>query len=247
MEIEIKKDFLRIWKKYFPDCEMPLAIYYSNDIDNVEVTPAPKENPHGYTCIFAQLNKVRNGQARAFNASNIGCFGGIGTLGFAPVKVDDKMIQFLTKVECFKKSESEVIQMVKNNPPTQASADYLIFKPFNQLKECDKPEIISFFAKPDVISALHALANYDKTEPNSVLSPFGSGCDCLVGFAIKENINRTYRPIMGGFDPAMRKCVKSNILTFSIPYERFKEMIYNIESSFLNTYIWDKLKPRLSN
>ena len=246
MEIQIKDDFLKVWERYFPGCEMPMAIYYSNNIDDVEVPKAPKENSNGYTCIFAQLNKVRRGEARAFNASNIGCFGGVGTLGFLPVEIDQKMVDFLTKVECFKKSESEVRQMVEKNPAIKADADYLVFKPFDQLKENDKPEIISFFAEPDVIGALHALAHYDRAEPNSVISPFGSGCDCLVGFARKENINKTYRPIMGGFDPAMRKCVKKNILTFSIPYERFKEMIYNVETSFLNTYIWDKLKTRLN-
>jgi uncharacterized protein (DUF169 family) len=245
MDAQIKQDFLKFWEQYFPACEMPIAIYYSDNTDDVEIPSAPKENAHGYTCIFAQLNKVRKGQARAFNASNIDCFGGIGTLGFAPVKVDENMIHFLTKVECFKKSESEVLQMAKENPALSAKADYLIFKPFDQLKEQDNPEVISFFAEPDVISALHALAHYDKAAPNSVISPFGSGCDTLVGFAMKENENKTYRPVMGGFDPAMRKCVKKNILTFSIPYERFKGMIYNMNTSFLNTYIWEKLQPRI--
>ncbi|MCT4645454.1 MAG: DUF169 domain-containing protein [Carboxylicivirga sp.] len=247
MDKQIKNDFLKLWDNYFLGCEMPLAVYYSDELKNVELAAAPKENPHGYTCIFAQLNKARKGQARAFNASNIDCFGGIGTLGFAPVKLYENMINFLTKVECFKKSEKEVRQMMEENPPQLVKSKYLIFKPFDQLQDDDKPQVISFFAEPDVISALHALAHYEKAEPNSVLSPFGSGCDTLVGFAMREIANKTYRPIMGGFDPAMRKCVKKNILTISIPYERFKEMIYNADTSFLNTYIWEKLKNRLSN
>lgn len=247
MDKQIKSDFLKLWDKYFTGCEMPLAIYYGDELKDVELPPAPKENPHGYTCIFAQLNKVRKGQARAFNANNIGCFGGIGTLGFAPVKIDENMINFLTKVECFKKSEKEVRQMMEKNPPQMVKSKYLIFKPFDQLHDEDKPEVISFFAEPDVISALHALAHYDKAEPNSVLSPFGSGCDTLVGLAMKEINNKTNRPIMGGFDPAMRKCVMKNTLTFSIPFERFKEMIYNVDTSFLNTYIWEKLKKRMKN
>ena len=36
MNIEIKERFMEAWKKYFPDCELPIASFYSNELNNVE-------------------------------------------------------------------------------------------------------------------------------------------------------------------------------------------------------------------
>lgn len=63
---------------------------------------------------------------------------------------------------------------------------YLIFKPLDKLTDGEKPAIYIFFAKPDVISALHTLSSYDNTRIDNVIAPFGSGCEQLLTFAFDE-------------------------------------------------------------
>ena len=241
MEINTKNNILDKITSYFPETEIPLAIWYSDDLNDVELASTPKKSDKGYTCIFQQLGKVRKGTPLAFNASNIGCIAAASILGFIKPELDQNTIDFLTKIECFKKSEKEVREMYDNNPYTISKGKYLIIKPFDALTETDTPEIISFFASPNTMSALHALASYDKGTSDNVISPFGSGCDTLIGFALKEIDNKTNRPIIGGLDPAMRAYIKKDKLTFSIPYSRFLTMVDNMDSSFLNTYVWKEL------
>ncbi len=73
---------MEAWEKHFPGSELPIACYYSNEINNVKFPKAPKPNPRGYTCIFSQIAPVRQGRARAFNMKNLGCFGAFLPLGF---------------------------------------------------------------------------------------------------------------------------------------------------------------------
>ena len=67
MDLDIKRSFIDKWKKYFAGSELPIARFYSDDLNDVEFPDAPKPNRHGITCIFGQLVPVRKGKARAFN------------------------------------------------------------------------------------------------------------------------------------------------------------------------------------
>ena len=75
MNIEIKERFMKAWEKHFPCSELPIACFYSNELNSVEFPNAPRPNSKGYTCIFSQIAPVRKGRARAFNIENLGCFG----------------------------------------------------------------------------------------------------------------------------------------------------------------------------
>ena len=65
-------------------------------------------------------------------------------------------------------------------------------------------------------------------------------------FAFAEAASEQPRCVLGGMDTAMRSCLKPNIQTFSISFERFEEMISFADKTFLDTYIWQPLKNRLS-
>ncbi|HJD75175.1 MAG TPA: DUF169 domain-containing protein, partial [Bacteroides reticulotermitis] len=66
-----------------------------------------------------------------------------------------------------------------------------------------------------------------------------------ISFAFSEAKKSQPRAVIGGMDTAMRNCIKAELLTFSVPSMRFEQMVENMDSSFLNTYIWNGLKPRL--
>lgn len=248
MKTKIKEKFTEKWKKYFSDSELPIACFYSDDLEDVEFPKAPQKNEKGYTCFFSQLASVRRGRARAFNQENFGCYGAVNTLGFgkAPTQGDiDHMVDFLTNVEKFKKTKEHVMGMAESNPPISAKGKYLIFKRWDLLKENDDPQIVFFFVTPDAIAGLHTLANFDTIDPHGVIAPFGSGCDSLIGFAMKELESEAPKAVIGLFDPPARACVKPNLLSFSIPWPKFMTMLENMDNCFLNTYIWEGIQKRM--
>ena len=110
MEPEIKKRFIEKWGKYFPGSELPIASFYADVLDDVEYPDAPKTNKN-FVCIFGQLTPVRRGKARAFNQSNVGCFGASGMFGFSDPQAQKEMgdnYDFLVKEEKFYKTEEQV-------------------------------------------------------------------------------------------------------------------------------------------
>jgi hypothetical protein len=245
MDGKIKASFLEKWEKYFPGSELPIACYYSDELNGAEFPERPKPNKHGLTCIFSQLAPVRKGKARAFNQENLGCWGSKGVLGFIPSEADEQAIDFLVNVERYKKSAEHIKAMFKTNPPLPAAGKYLILKRWDLLSEEDRPQVVFFFCKPDVLSGLHGLANYDAMHPHGVIAPFWSGCDMLIGFAMKELKSPDPKAVIGLFDPSARICVKPDLLSFSIPWPKFTSMLENMDDCFLNTYVWESIRKRL--
>jgi hypothetical protein len=249
MDIEIKKEFIDKWGKYFPGSELPIAAFYADVLDGVEYPAAPKTSKK-YVCIFGQLTSVRMGKARAFNQGNIGCFGAVGMFGFS----DSQMLQemgnnydFLVKEEKFYKTAEQVREIMTNRPPSPARGKYIIFKRWDLLTANDQPLVVSFFCNPDTIAGLHALANYDSMTQHAVIAPFSSGCDTLVGFAIRELQTDAPRAVLGLFDPSARICVKPELLTFSIPWPKFIGMLENMDKCFLTTSLWQTICKRMGH
>ena len=104
-----------------------------------------------------------------------------------------------------------------------------------------------FFSNADTIAGLHTLANFDTMHPNGVISPFGSGCDSLVGFAMRELQSDDPKAVLGLFDPSARVCVKPDFLNFSIPWPKFLAMYENMDNSLLDTYYWGKIRKRMKS
>ncbi len=246
MDLKIKTRFIEQWRKYFTGSELPIACFYSEDLKGAEFPDAPQPNKQGLTCIFSQLAPVRKGRARAFNQDNLGCWGSKSLLGFTHARDDDHTIDFLVNVEKYKKSPAHVRAMHDDNPPLKAKKKYLVFKRWDTLTENDDPQVVCFFCLPDVLSGLHGLANYDTMTPHGVMAPFCSGCEMLVAFPMKELESDDPRAVIGLLDPSTRICVKPNLLSFSIPWPKFLNMLGNMDDCFLNTYVWEKVHQRLT-
>ncbi len=245
MNIEIRECFMEVWEKHFPCCELPIACFYSNTLNNAEFPNAPKPNSKGYTCIFAQIAPVRNGRARAFNKENLGCFGSFLPFGFV-TEVTEDVKNYVCNVERVKKSYDHLDSVYKHRPPKQASGKYLVFKRWDTLEEPDNPQVVFFFGNQDVITGLHGLANFDSTTPYSVIAPFGTGCDSIVGYPMQELESEQPKAVLGPLDPSVRIYFKPDILTFSAPWPMFLRMQDNMDKSFLITDSWSKVKSRFS-
>lgn len=231
------------WQQYFPQTEMPIGVFYSDELCGAKYAPTPPQSKRGYVCLFAQLSKVHHGECLAFDAENIGCWGALRNLFGGPYQ-EDITVNLLVNIEKFKCDREQTNLMHQINPLAQPTGKYVIFKPIDKLKKENNPLIYCIFAKPDVISALHTLSCFDNTRIDNVITPFGSGCEQMLTFAFDEARKENPRAILGGMDTAMRTCVKSDLLTFSVSATMFERMVYNMDKSFLTTYIWDSIQKR---
>ena len=246
MDMGVKVKFMETWNRYFPGCELPVACFYSDSLDGIEFPAPPTPDKKRHTCIFSQITAVRKGRPRAFNHENLGCPGAARLFGFIPPRTIEESVELLVTMERFKKSAEHVKNIFHDNPPLAAQGKYLVFKPWHTLAEDDVPQVVFFFVTADALAGLHCLANFDAMDSHGVISPFGSGCDSLVGFSMREKETDNPRAVTGLFDPDARACIKKDLLNFSVPWPKFLSMLENMDDCFLNTSSWEGIRKRMS-
>ena len=106
--------------------------------------------------------------------------------------------------------------------------------------------MVIFFARPEVLSALFTLANFDQADPKGVICPFSSGCSSIIHYPRLEGQRYHPRAVLGMFDPSARPCVPLDVLTFSVPMKRFVQNIAFMDESFLVTKTWEKVQSKMA-
>ena len=246
MNIQLKETFLELWKKYFGDSELPVVFWYTEGDGGAEWA----ENPKGHCCIICELAKVRNGKSVVYNAERVKCGGAKRYLGYTE-KMRPGFEYFLscgnihTEGERYLRTPELVKEFMKNQYKIPGAGRNIVFKRWDKLHEIDEPEVVIFFAKPDVLSGLFTLANFDQSEPNGTITPFGSGCGSIVYYPYLESKSERQRAVIGMFDPSARPCVPENVLTFAVPMKRFEDMAGYMEECFLITDTWSNLRKRI--
>lgn len=246
MKKDLKNTFMHLWEKYFGNAELPIAFYYSGDTGGAE----PAERPTGRSCFICELAKVRSGKSLAFNKENLFCNGAKRYLGFSD-KLRPGFEYFLScgnddmEGERYKQSPELVLELMKNQVQTAKEGQNIVFKRWDMLTESDEPEVVIFFAKPDVLSGLFTLAGFDRAGNDAVITPFGAGCGSIVHFPYLESLKDDPRAVIGMFDPSARPCVADDILTFAVPMKMFEKMIGYMDESFLITGTWKTIRNRI--
>ncbi len=247
MDMELRDKFISLWKKYFNNAELPLAFYYTDEEGRAELaTPSSVSK-----CVIGVLPSVRKGRSFCFNVDSIGCFGGKRYLGFSE-KLMSGFEYFLScgipgklEGERYKKSPEIVKEMMKKAPHFKAPARFIVFKRWDMLDGSDDPDVVIFFAKPDVLSGLFTLANFDESDPDGVFTPMGAGCNTIVQQPYLEKDSPRPRGVVGMFDISARPYVEKDELTFSVPMKKFVCMVENMEESFLITNSWKTVQERI--
>ena len=247
MDLKGRDRFTVLWEKYFGETELPLAGYYSSSDGGVKIV----SEPSGHSCLIAQLTAVRKGQPLCFRPDSVNCGGGKRYLGFAE-QINERFACFLSNgedggfCEKYKQSPDLVDRMLEQIPRLPVTGENLIFKRWDQLEEQDEPQFVIFFVAPDVLAGLFTLARFDNNDPEAVIAPFGAGCTSIVYYPYREYLEKGKRAIIGLFDPSARKCVKADVLSFSLSIDRFWELTAEMEESFLTTPTWAFMNKRLN-
>jgi len=249
MDVKRKEEFMRLWDKYFPGAELPIAFYYTDETPAADLVKPPA----GHRCIFADLVKVKAGESLCFDAQAIGCFGGKRYIGFSD-KLMPNFEYFLScgipgklEGERYKKTPEIVKSLMAKAPQFQAPRHFIVFKRWDHLKASDEPDVVIFFARPDVLAGLFTLANFDVADPNGVFTPFAAGCGSIVQYPYLERSSDAPRAVLGMFDISARPFIPEDVLSFAVPRTKFERMIDNMDESFLITPSWGKIQKRISN
>ncbi len=248
MKPGLKEQFIERWKKYFADAELPIVFNYTDEPGETHLVRFSEEGMH---CFIGNLAAVRQGQSLCFDTKSVACFGGKRYLGFTQ-NLMPGFEYFLScgipgKVEGerYKKSPELVTELMKVLPMFKAPASNVVFKRWDAIEEADDPQVVVFFAQPDVLSGLFTLANYDEPTNESVFCPMGAGCATIVQYPLVEYRSDHPRAVLGMFDVSARPGVDPNALTFAVPMQKFERMVENMDESFLITESWRKVQSRM--
>lgn len=232
-------EFIKTYKNCFGDkAPMPLAVVYSNEPMSVPV------NIPG--CMFKQFHRAYNGETVSFSTDNLTCGGGKLYSGLGPVQ--ERIYGFVSNTERYKQSPELVRKYIDDLNPRLSEKPYLNILPVGKLDSFDEIEGLVFFVTPDVLSGLFAWANYDSDDPNTVMSPWGSGCASTITCIVNENRKSGKHCFIGMMDVSARPYFRPDILSFSIPRSRFIEMCGTMqECCIAGSPAWLKVRKRINN
>jgi hypothetical protein len=246
MEISFRDLFLSQWAAYFPSAELPIAYYYSNDATQA---PYAGEAP-GWRCFIGQLAQVRHGKSLSFDEKALGC--GKRFVGFSKtIRADFEYflscgIEGKVEGERYKKTPQLVTEVYKDQVALEPPGKFIVVKRWDKLEAGDNPEVVVFFATPDVLSGLFTLANFDEPRVEAVMAPFCAGCASIVYWPMLESRKALPKAVLGMLDVSARPTVPDDRLTLAVPWKKFAAMVNNMDESFLGTDSWAKVKSRIA-
>jgi len=228
--------------------EHPLGVFYSDE----EPAKGLRPKGGGRECLIALLKGARHhGGVVYFDENHIGCPGGAYYMGFRAMSMP-KIEYFLScgipgemEGERYIKTPERAREYFASTKPRKAPAKYGIFKALDKLTPREEPEVIIFFAPPDVLSGLFTLTNYAAQRTDAVRLPFSSGCGAIVTYPLKEAENENPQAILGMFDVSARPFVEANVLTLAMPTKLFHMLLDGQEESFLITKSWKVVRRRI--
>jgi hypothetical protein len=247
MDKQFSEHFISQWSRYFARAELPITYFYTDHPRADEIAASQNVD----WCLIGNLKRVRQGYPYIYDVHTPGGSGGKRYAGFSHTLrpnfeyflscgIPDKL-----EGERYKRDPELVRQYLLQHPPFEAPGKYLVFKRWDMLLEDDDPLAVIFFASGDVLSGLFTLANYDVADPDGVITPMGSGCASIIGYPIEQAACDEPRCVLGLFDVSARPHVGRDELTFSIPFQRFTQLVGYMDDSFLITGSWEKVKTRL--
>ena len=247
MDEQIRDRFLTLWPGFFPDTDLPVTFEITDTPRDVTHAPVPG----GWRCLVCDLHKVRKGASLFFDDLSVTCQGGKIYSGFQKTRSPEfrYFISYgkegVVRGERYKKTPEMVDETTHRMESLPSEGKGLLFKRWDKLDGNDNPEVAIFFARPEVLSGLFTLANFDQVEPDGVICPFGSGCSSIIHYPWLEQQKERPRAVLGMFDPSARKCIAADLLSFAVPMKKFTVMIADMEESFLTTETWETVRKKI--
>lgn len=252
--------------------EEPIGVYYADS--KPEHAFGPKAGPpisreleeqgqlnmqevfQNFSCVIGNIWLARKKRGTAYiSTEEYGCPGGIFycsmmkpnirfiehyvTTGFEGTPIHGE--RYLPSPEAMRKFLDTV-------NPRKAPAKYCLFKPLSLFSGSEVPEFVIFFARPEVLSGLFTHTTFTTGEADSVASPFGAGCTNIVSWPLYYQQQGIEKAVLGGFDPSARKYMKTDELTFTVPWSLYQKMLKALPDSVFNVDgAWTTVRKKINH
>ncbi|KJS33601.1 MAG: hypothetical protein VR64_02330 [Desulfatitalea sp. BRH_c12] len=159
-----------------------------------------------------------------------------------PDRYDD-----FVKGERYLQSPERVQSFIDCLPIVDIPEQYVIFKPLRDVSEADlKPTVVVFLGDMDQIAAMSILANYHRPSNDNVIFPFAAGCQSIGIYAFAEARAQQPKAVLGLNDIsarlAIKRLLKTDVMSFAVPYALYTEMEANVAGSFIQRHTWQQLR-----
>lgn len=239
MDAKTIKNAFALLSKYLP-LELPAMGWYFAEELPPNANLSTMRGRQG--CMFASIDKLFKGDNLCFSFENTGCYGASCYLGFTRPAKDAGA--FLSASEGFKKNKAFAQAFYKDIQARTPKKKNMVIESLDNIDDNRSIEVINLWVKPIHLSGLITLANYDRPDNDNVLFPFSSGCQSIWTIPYKEKVKSKPKSVVGCIDPAIRKYLPDDILSFSVSTERFVEMAGCISGSFLEKSGWLNLMAK---
>ena len=197
-------------------------------------------------CVAAMLTAAAKGRRAVFSRTTFGCEGGGIGLGLLHEYTEGMEYFLSTGKEGFKKTPELAKAWMDSVPSVDIAEQYVVFKSLTEVDAAhEEPKVVVFYANPDQLTALIVLANYGRPGHDSVIAPFGAGCQTACLFPWAEADQECPRAVIGMTDISVRPRIDADLLSFSVPFVMFKEMESNVPGSFLDKHEWKQIAERI--
>jgi uncharacterized protein (DUF169 family) len=248
--------------------EEPMGLHYSDEKPVEGFSPKPNDLPTRekevknaidwqavfgqFSCVMGHIWRARKKRAVAyFSAEQFGCPGGAFWLGFNKPQAET-IIRYVstgipnwTEGERYCDSPDALRRIFEFVDPRPAPKTYCVVKPFSRFSGAESPELVIFFARPEVLSGLHQLAAFVTNDPEVVASPWAAGCGSIAVWPLHYLARGQHRAVIGGWDPSARKFYKTDELSFTVPFGMFEQMLDRYQESFLTTKTWATVQKKI--
>ncbi len=206
--------------------------YFSSEEIKDSITFEKKK----WICMVMYLKRVtKKGSRVCFSKGKTGCRGPEYYCGLNEGTMEGDPGLFLSEGEGYKKNSLLGNAFYDGVQPLQAKEKYIFWETINTIEDKREIEVVNLFVDGKNLTSLNTLANYDRKTNNNVVIEFSSGCQSLYTLPFKENFNKNPKGVVGLLDPCVRKFLPDDVISFSIPSNRFIEMTNNIKGSFLDS------------
>ncbi|MBU1170873.1 MAG: DUF169 domain-containing protein [Proteobacteria bacterium] len=251
--------------------EEPFGVYYDNTKPEKAFGPKPgipisreledqgkinmQEVFKHFSCVMGNIWLARKKHGAAFiSTEEYGCPGGV--FYCAMMKPNLKFIEHYVTTgysgtpmhgERYLPSPGAMRTFLGKVAPRKASAKYCIFKPLSLFSDREEPEFVIFFARPEVLSGLFTQTIFTTGDVDCVASPFGAGCTNIIAWPLFYKEQGIEKAVLGGFDPSARKFMKTDELTFTIPWSLYKKMLTALPESMFNVDgAWPSVRKKVT-
>lgn len=248
--------------------EEPMGMFYSETEPESGYAPKPGILPsieqearnevdwkslwENFSCVFGQLWLARRKKTAAyFSQERFGCLGCAFFLGFMKPQLNFIVHYVSTGIpgvvagERYLDSPERTRQYYDMMDPAPAPSRFCVFQPVSLIPGSQEIELVVFFARPEVISALHQLATFVTGDFEAVCSPFGAGCANIVTWPRRYRAQGKVKAVLGGWDPSDRRFLKPDEITFAVPWDMFEAMLVRWDQSFLITETWRNIRKKV--